>query len=95
MLKGTKIKWVMLITLLIADILATAALAYSAFVSRVLVTGNDPYILNVAMILAIIDFALWCLTFFLMYEVKTDSTLTQRIITLERILMEKGISSRK
>lgn len=95
MIKGTKIKWVMLIMLLAADILITAALVYSILVSRVLITGNDPYILNVAMIIAIIDFALWCLTFFLMYEVKTDSTLTQRVITLERILMEKGISSRK
>jgi hypothetical protein len=95
MIKGTKIKWVMLITLLIADILITAALAYSTLVSRVLITGNDPYILNVAMIIAIIDFALWCVTLFLMYEVKTDSTLTQRVITLERILMEKGLSSRK
>ena len=93
--KGTKIKWAMLIMLIMLDILITVALAYSVFLSKTLITGNDPFILNVAMIFAIVDIALWCLTVFSIYEVKTNSTLTQRVVALERILMERGISSRK
>lgn len=81
--------------LLMLDIFATLALGYSVLKSRVLISGNDPFILNVAMILAIIDVFLWMFTILMMYEVKTDSTLTQRVVTLERILMEKGFNSRK
>jgi len=93
--KSAIIKWTMLIMLLIMDILITAALGYSVLQSRVMITGNDPFILNVAMVFAIIDVALWVVTFLMMYEVKTDSTTNQRLITLERILMERGISSRR
>jgi len=95
MSRSSKVKWAMLIMMLLLDVLITAALGYSVFKSRVLISGNDPFILNIAIILAIIDVALWILTFLMMYEVRTDSTLTQRIVTLERILMEKGLSSRK
>lgn len=95
MSRSSKVKWAMLIMMLLMDVLITAALGYSVLKSRVLISGNDPFILNIAIILAIIDVALWVLTFLMMYEVKTDSTLTQRIVTLERILMEKGLSSRK
>lgn len=95
MSRSSKVKWAMLIMMLLMDVLITAALGYSVFKSRVLISGNDPFILNIAIILAIIDVALWTLTFLMMYEVRTDSTLTQRIVTLERILMEKGLSSRK
>ena len=93
--KGSKLKWAMLIMLLIMDILITVALVYSVIQSRVMISGNDPFILNVAMVFAIIDAALWVLTFLMMYEVRTDSTINQRLVTLERILMERGISSRK
>ncbi len=93
--KSSKIKWAMLIMLLIMDILITVALVYSVVQSRVMISGNDPFILNVAMVFAIIDAALWVLTFLMMYEVRTDSTVNQRLVTLERILMERGISSRK
>jgi uncharacterized membrane protein len=93
--KSGKVKWAMLIMLLLLDILITVALVYSVVQSRVMISGNDPFILNVAMVFAIIDVALWVLTFLMMYEVRTDSTLNQRIVTIERILMEKGVSIRK
>ena len=93
--KGSRIKWAMLIMLLIMDILITIALYYSVVQSRVMISGNDPYVLNVAMIFGIMAAALWVLTFFMMYEVKTDSTLNQRVVTLERILMERGFNTRK
>jgi hypothetical protein len=93
--KGSRIKWAMLIMLLLMDILITIALYYSVVQSRVMISGNDPYILNVAMIFGIMAAALWVLTFFMMYEVKTDSTLNQRVVTLERILMERGFNTRK
>jgi hypothetical protein len=93
--KGSKVKWAMLVMLLLMDILITVALVYSVVQSRVMISGKDPFILNVAMVFAIIDAALWVLTFLMMYEVRTDSTFNQRLITIERILMERGISSRK
>jgi len=61
--KGSKLKWAMLIMLLIMDILITVALVYSVIQSRVMISGNDPFILNVAMVFAIIDAALWVLHF--------------------------------
>jgi len=93
--KSSRVKWAMLIMLLIMDILITVGLYYSVVQSRVMISGKDPYILNVAMIFAVIDAALWVLTILIIYEVKTDSTFHQRLVTLERILMEKGVSSRK
>lgn len=93
--KSSKVKWAMLIMLLLMDILVTVALVYSVVQSRVMISGKDPLLLNIAMVFAIIDAALWVLTFLMMYEVRTDSTFNQRLITIERILMERGISSRK
>lgn len=95
MSKGSKVKWAMLIMLLLVDILITVGLYYSVVQSRVMISGKDPYILNVAMLFAVIDVALWVITFLMIYEVKTDSTFHQRLVTLERILMEKGVSSRR
>lgn len=95
MMGGSKIKWAMLITLLMIDIVITAALYYSVIKSRVMISGNDPFILNMVMIIAVIDAALWVFTFLMIYEVKTDATLHQRIVTLERLLMEKGFNSHK
>jgi len=89
------IKWAMLVLLLMLDIIITAALYYSIIKSRVLISGNDPFILNMAIILAIIDAILWVITFFMIYEIRTDSTFNQRLITLERILMEKGFTRTK
>jgi len=92
--KGNVIKWALLVMLLLTDIFSTIALVYSVIKSQVLITGNDPFILNVAMILSIIVAALWVITFLIVYVIKIDSTLEQRIITVERILMERGINTR-
>jgi uncharacterized membrane protein len=93
--KSSKIKWAMLIMLLMMDVLITAALYYSIIKSRVMISGNDPFILNMAMVFAVIDAALWVLTFLMMYEVMTGSVINQRLITLERILMEKGVNTHR
>lgn len=85
----------MLIMLLMTDVLVTAILCYSVIKSRVMISGNDPFILNMVLVFAVMDVALWVLTFLIMYEVRTDSTINQRLITLERILMEKGVNNRK
>jgi hypothetical protein len=95
MTKGSIIKWAMLVMLLLMDIFITVALVYSVMQSRVLIIENDPFILNIAMIFAMIDIALWAITLLVVYEIKTDSTLNQRVITLERILMERGFNNRK
>lgn len=94
-MSGNKAKWAMLITLFLMDIVITAALYYSILKSRVLLSGNDPFILNMIIILAIIGAALWVLTFFMVLEIRTDSSLHQRLVTIERLLMEKGFNSRK
>jgi len=31
----------------------------------------------------------------MIYQIKTDSTMDQRLVTLERILMDRGLNSRK
>jgi hypothetical protein len=94
-MSGNKAKWAMLITLFLMDIVITAALYYSILKSRVLLSGNDPFILNMVIILAIIGAALWVLTFFMVLEIRTDSSLHQRLVTIERLLMEKGFNSRR
>jgi hypothetical protein len=94
-MSGSKIKWAMLIALLMMNILITAALYYSIFQSRVMISGNDPFILNMVFVLAIMSVVLWVITFFMIYEVRTDSTLHQRVVTLERLLMEKGFNNHK
>lgn len=81
--------------LLLMDIFIAVALGYSVLQSKILLTNDDPFILNVAMIFGLIDAALVVLTFLMIYEIKTDSSLNQRIITLERNVMEKGFNNRK
>jgi len=93
--RSGKIKWAMLIMLLMMDILITAVLCYSVLKSRVMLAGNDPFILNMVIAFAVIGAALWVLTFLMMYEVRTDSTINQRLVTLERILMENGVNNRR
>jgi len=95
MSRSIKIKWAMLIMLFMLDLLITAALAYSVFVSRVMITGYDPFILNIAMVFALVGVAIWVLTGLMIYQIKTDSTMDQRLVTLERILMDRGLNSRK
>lgn len=85
----------MLIMLLITDIFTTGALIYSVIKSNVLVIENDPFVLNIALIFAIIDVSLWVITFLIIYEIKAYSNMHQRIVTLERILMEKGFNSHR
>lgn len=77
------------------DILVTAALTYSVIVSHVMISGNDPFILNIAMVFGIIDAAMWVITFLMIYGLNSDSVTNQRLVTLERILIDRGFNSRK
>lgn len=95
MKRGTIVKWSMLVTLLMLDVIASGALAYSIAVSKVMISGNDPFILNMAMVFAVIDVALWVVTFLIIYDLKTSSDIDQRLVTLERLLMENGFNSRR
>lgn len=95
MKKGTIAKWSMLIMLLMLDVLVTGALVYSVVQSKVMISGNDPYVLNVAMIFGIIDVALWVITMLIIYEIRSDSLLDQRLVTLERLLLENGFNSHR
>lgn len=88
-------KWSLIVTLLLTDIFSTAALIYSVLKSQVLITGSDPFILNVAMIFAIITVGLWVSTFIAILEVKFASKLDQRLVIIEKILIERGFSIRK
>lgn len=95
MKRGTIVKWSMLVTLLMLDVIASGALAYSIAVSKVMISGNDPFILNMAMVFAVIDVALWVVTFLIIYDLKTSSDIDQRLVTLERLLMENGFNNRR
>jgi hypothetical protein len=95
MKKGTIAKWSLVIMLLMLDVLVTGALVYSVFQSHVMISGNDPFILNVAMIIVIFDVALWIITILVIYEIRSDSSLDQRLVTLERLLLENGFNNRK
>jgi uncharacterized membrane protein len=93
--RGIKVKWAMIIMLIMTNILITAGLVYSIFKSQVMISGNDPFILNMAMIFAVVGVALWIVTFFMISEVVSDSSMNRRLIIIEKILMEKGINNRK
>jgi len=93
--RSNKGKWAMLIMLCMMNILITAGLGYSVFKSQVMISGNDPFILNIAMILSVVDIALWIITGIMISEIRTGSSVDRRLVTLERLLMEKGINNRK
>ena len=95
MKKGTIAKWSMLVMLLMLDVLSTGALGYSVFQSKVMLSGNDPFLLNIAMIFGIMVISLWILTFLTIYSIRSDSSLDQRLVTLERLLLENGFNNRK
>jgi len=95
MKKGTIAKWSLVIMLLMLDVLVTGALVYSVFQSRVMISGNDPFILNVAIIISIFDVALWVITMLIIYEIRNDSSSDQRLVTLERLLLENGFNNHK
>ena len=88
--RGIKVKWAMIIMLIMTNILITAGLVYSVFKSQVMISGNDPFILNMAMIFAVVGVALWIVTFFMISEVISDSSMNRRLVIIEKILMEKG-----
>jgi len=93
--RGIKVKWAMIIMLIMTNILITAGLVYSVFKSQVMISGNDPFILNMAMIFAVVGVALWIVTFFMISEVISDSSMNRRLVIIEKILMEKGVNNRK
>jgi hypothetical protein len=95
MSRSSIFKWAMLIMLLLMDVFTTIALLYSVFQSQVLITGSDPFILNVALIFAVIDIALWVITFFMIYEIKTDSSLNKRVTIIEKLLSERGVNNHR
>lgn len=95
MKKGTIAKWSMLVMLLMLDVLSIGALIYSVFQSKVMLSGNDPFLLNIAMVFGIMEVSLWVLTILIIYNIRSDSLLDQRLITLERLLLDNGFNNRK
>jgi len=83
--KITRTKLAMLVTMVLMNIFTTIALYYTMAVSNMMniEAESDPFVLNIAMIFAIVIAFMWVVTLILFYEFKTDDAIKSRVHVIE------------